>query len=164
VLKCSPPGPESIFMNAEIDEMTERECLEMLGRTSIARLGCSLDDQPYVVPVSIAYEPDYVYVFATLGKKIRWMRTNPKVCLQMDESTGQSAWASVIVTGEYQELREPQFTDERNHARRLMEQRKLWWLTALAERRTQVPDEKIAPIFFRIRIGSVSGLRGVSEG
>jgi nitroimidazol reductase NimA-like FMN-containing flavoprotein (pyridoxamine 5'-phosphate oxidase superfamily) len=148
----------------QIDEVTEKECLEILARTSIARLACSLDDQPYVVPVGIAYEPGYIYVFATFGKKISWMRTNPKVCVQMDEATGQTEWASVIVTGEYQELHEPQFTDERDHARRLLEKRTQWWLNAVAARRPKVPDEKIAPIFFRIRISSVSGLRGTSEG
>ncbi len=82
----------------------------------------------------------------------------------MDESTGQTEWTSVIVTGEYQELHEPQFTDERNHARRLLEKRTQWWLNAVAARRPKVPDEKIAPIFFRIRISSISGLRGTSEG
>jgi uncharacterized protein len=147
-----------------IDEIPEKECREVLARASVARLGCSLDDQPYVVPVRIAYEPDYLYVFSTFGQKVRWMRTNPKVCVQMDEITGQSEWASVIVTGEYEELHEPQFTDERDHARRLLEKQGQWWLNALAARRTQLPDEKITPIFFRIRIGSITGLRGVSEG
>jgi nitroimidazol reductase NimA-like FMN-containing flavoprotein (pyridoxamine 5'-phosphate oxidase superfamily) len=148
----------------QIDEITENECREILARATLAKLGCSLEDQPYVVPVGIAYEADYIYVFSTFGKKIRWMRTNPKVCVQIDELTGQSEWASVIATGEYQELHEPQFTDERDHARRLLEKRNLWWLNALAERRTELPDEKIKPIFFRIRIGAVSGLRGKTEG
>jgi nitroimidazol reductase NimA-like FMN-containing flavoprotein (pyridoxamine 5'-phosphate oxidase superfamily) len=147
-----------------IDEITEKECHEILSRGSIARLGCSLDDQPYVVPVCIAYEPDFIYVFSTFGQKIRWMRTNPKACIQIDEISGQSEWASVVANGEYQELHEPQFTDERDHARRLIEKRSRWWLNALAERRNQLPDEKITPIFFRIRITSVSGLRGKSEG
>ncbi len=148
----------------QIDEITESGCREILARATLARLGCSLDNQPYVVPVGIAYEPDYIYVFSTFGQKIRWMRTNPKVCVQIDELAGQSEWASVIATGEYQELHEPQFTDERDHARRLLEKRNLWWLNALAERRNELPDEKIKPIFFRIRITSLSGLRGVTEG
>ena len=91
------------------------------------------------------------------------MRTNPKVCIQIDEMTGPSEWASVVANGEYQELHEPQFADERDHARRLLEKRSRWWLNALAERRNQLPDEKITPFFFRIRINSLSGLRGKSE-
>ncbi len=147
-----------------IDELNETECGEVLSRAAIGRLGCSLNDQPYVVPIGIAYEADYIYVFATLGKKIKWMRANPKVCVQVDELRGQADWVSVIANGEYQELPEPQFTDERAHARKLLQKPHQWWLNSLAERRIQLRDEEIKPLFFRIRITSVTGLRGISEG
>ena len=96
--------------------MSQQECKELLKRVSIGRLGCSLDDQPYVVPVGFSYEPDYIYIFSTLGKKIKWMRQNPKVCLQADEIGNRSNWLSVIVTGTYVELREPQYTAQLEHA------------------------------------------------
>ncbi len=147
-----------------IDELNETECREFLSRTSMARLGCSLNDQPYIIPVGFAYEDDFIYVFATLGKKIEWMRTNPKVCVQVDESKGQSDWVSVIANGEYQELPEPKFAKERAHARSLLQKRHHWWLNALAERRIQMRDQDIEPVFFRIRIQSLTGLRGVAEG
>ena len=142
-----------------IDQLTDSECREILSRASLARLGCSLDNQPYVIPVGIAYEQDFLYVFATLGQKIKWMRSNPKVCIQVDELRGQSDWVSVIANGEYQELPEPQFEDERNHARKLLQQRNQWWLNAVAERRIRLRDEEIKPLFFRIRISTVTGLR-----
>jgi uncharacterized protein len=142
-----------------IDEMNETECREILSRASSARLGCSLNDQPYVVPVGIAYEEDYIYVFSTMGQKIKWMRSNPKVCVQIDEIRSQSDWVSVIANGEYQELPEPQFEDQRNHARKLLQQRHHWWLNAMAERRIRLRDEEIKPLFFRIRVSSVTGLR-----
>lgn len=145
-----------------IDEMNEAECREVLSRASMARLGCSLNDQPYVIPVGIACEEDYIYVFATMGQKIEWMRANPKVCVQVDETSGQD-WVSVIANGEYQELPEPQFADERNHARKLLQKRQHWWLNAFAERRLHLRDEEITPMFFRIHISSVTGLRGTSE-
>lgn len=147
-----------------INDLNETECREVLSRAAIGRLGCSLNDQPYVVPVGIAYEADFIYVFSTLGKKIKWMRSNPKVCVQVDEITSQSNWVSVIANGNFQELPEPQFTDERNHARKLLQKQHQWWLNSLAERRTQLPDEEIAPIFFRIQVTSMTGLRGTSAG
>jgi uncharacterized protein len=147
-----------------ITEVPDTECRELLAKASIGRLGCSLADQPYVVPICIAYEPGYIYFFSTLGKKIEWMRTNPKVCVQIDDINGRSAWVSVLANGRYQELEEPRFTDERNHARKLLQKQHDWWLNALAERRTQLPDQAITPIFFRMQIDSISGLRGVSEG
>lgn len=146
-----------------IKEINETECREFLSRASVGRLGCSLNDQPYIVPVGLAYENEYIYVFSTLGQKIEWMRANPKVCMQVDESKGQSEWVSVIANGEYEELPDPQRADERDHARRLMEKRHLWWLNAMAERRIQMRDQDITPVFFRIRVSSMTGLRGTSE-
>lgn len=146
-----------------INEMSEKECRAVLARTSIGRLGCSLDNQPYVVPVYFACEGDYIYSFSTFGQKIEWMRANPKVCVQVDEITSQSRWVSVIATGHYQELPHPQHEAERAHARTLLEKQHHWWLNALAERRIKVRDELIAPLFFRIHIDSLSGLDAVSE-
>jgi len=147
-----------------IDELNDSECREILARTSMARLACSLNDQPYVVPVGIAYEENDIYVFSTMGQKIRWMRSNPRVCVQVDEVHSQSDWASVIANGEYQELPEPQFEHERAHARRLLEKRHHWWLNAMAERRILLRDEEIKPLFFRIRISSITGIRSASGG
>ncbi|HXJ88566.1 MAG TPA: pyridoxamine 5'-phosphate oxidase family protein [Candidatus Binatia bacterium] len=146
-----------------IDELNDSECRAILARAGMAHLGCSLNDQPYIVPIGIAYEADYIYVFSTLGQKINWMRSNPKVCVQVDETRSQSDWASVIANGEFQELPERQFEDERNHARKLLQQRHYWWLNAVAERRIRLRDEEIKSLFFRIRISSVTGLRGTSE-
>jgi uncharacterized protein len=146
-----------------IEEISEKECRDVLTNATVARLGCSLDNQPYVVPVVMTYEADYIYFFSTLGKKIKWMRANPRVCVQVDSISGQSEWVSVIANGEYQELEEPRHSDERNHARKLLEKRHNWWLNALAERRTQQRDQDIQPVFFRVKIASVTGLRGVLE-
>jgi nitroimidazol reductase NimA-like FMN-containing flavoprotein (pyridoxamine 5'-phosphate oxidase superfamily) len=40
-----------------INEMTKQECREVLAHASFGRLGCSLGDQPYIVPVCLAYPP-----------------------------------------------------------------------------------------------------------
>jgi uncharacterized protein len=143
--------------------MSQQECKELLKRVSIGRLGCSLDDQPYVVPVGFSYEPDYIYIFSTLGKKIKWMRKNPKVCLQADEIGNRSNWLSVIVTGTYLELREPQYTAQLEHALEQLEQYSEWWRNPLAQRREQTRDLSIETVFFRIDIESMSGLRTMPE-
>lgn len=116
-----------------------------------------------MVPVGFCYEPEKIYVFATMGKKIEWMRQNPKVCLQVDEIGSRSSWTSVIVTGTYLELRQPQYSAERERARSLLGQTAQWWLTPLAERREQVDDLSIEPLFFRIDIKSMTGLRALPE-
>ncbi len=148
----------------QINKISQQQCGQLLNRASVGRLACALDNQPYVVPVSFAYEPDYIYIFATLGKKIEWMRQNPKVCLEVDEIENHMNWISVIVTGTYLELREPEFAAQREHAKELLGQNAQWWLTPLAGRRKQSDDLSIKPVFFRINIESVSGLRALPEG
>lgn len=144
-----------------IDQLTQEQCRELLSRSALGRLGCSHNDQPYVVPVYFAYEGDFLYLFSTFGEKINWMRHNPKVCVEVDDIVDQLHWTSVVVTGEYEELGEPQFTDERAHARHLLlGGRQQWWLNAFAERRVgSASDLEIEPTFFRIRLQQVSGLR-----
>ena len=147
----------------EINEMAAAECTAVLERASLGRLGCSNENQPYVVPIHFAYDSGYLYVFSTFGQKVKWMRANPKVCVQTDQTLNQGDWISVIVNGEYEELVEPQYTDERKHASSLLAKRTHWWLNALGERRMRVGDISIEPLFFRIRIQSMSGLRATDE-
>ena len=143
----------------EINEMTLAQCNEFLTHASGGRLGCSLEDQPYVVPIHFAVDHPYLYVFSTFGQKVRWMRANPKVCVQADEIKNDSEWVSVIVNGVYQELAEPQYTSERQHASALLGKKYQWWLNALGERQMKLGDASIEPMFFRICIHSISGLR-----
>ena len=147
----------------EINEMTGKECSALLERASLGRLGCSCENQPYVVPINFAYEDGYLYAFSTFGQKVKWMRANPKVCVQMDEIQSQSEWGSVIVNGEYEELPEPQYTAERKRASSLLAKRYHWWLNALGERQMRIAENSIEPVFFRIRIQSVSGLSATEE-
>ncbi len=63
----------------------------------------------------------------------------------------------------YQELPEPQFTDERKHAEKLLGKRYRWWQNALGERQLRLGDDLITPLFFRICVDSMTGLRAVSE-
>ena len=68
-----------------IQEMTERECRAMLAGTNVARLACARNNQPYIVPIHVDLDGEFLYGFATLGQKIEWMRQNPLVCLEVDE-------------------------------------------------------------------------------
>lgn len=142
-----------------IDEMTEKECVALATRSSLARLACALDNQPYIIPVQFAYDSGFIYVLSTFGQKIEWMRENPKVCVAIDEIVSDLQWSSVLVTGEYEELREPRHSEEREHARELLERRNRWWQNAFAERQAKEGEHLVDPIFFRIKINSMTGLR-----
>jgi len=146
-----------------INEISADDCRAVLERASVGRLGCALNNEPYVVPIYLAYESDYIYVFSTFGKKIEWMRENPKVCVEVEESGTEVQWVSVLANGTYQELVEPQFSTERTHARKLLEKHHHWWLNALAERHAQSENELIEPLFFRIHVDTMTGLRSQNE-
>jgi len=147
----------------QITEMTTVECSALLAHTSVGRLGCSSENQPYVVPINFAYDSRYLYVFSTFGQKVKWMRANPRVCVQSEQIQSESEWASVVVNGEYEELTEPRYTAERKHATSLLGKRYQWWLNALGQRQLRVGDNPIDPLFFRVRIKSISGLRAADH-
>jgi nitroimidazol reductase NimA-like FMN-containing flavoprotein (pyridoxamine 5'-phosphate oxidase superfamily) len=64
-----------------VKQLTVKQCRDFLSRMEFGRLGCVHDGIPYVVPVHFAYEPDRLYGSSTLGRKIEWMRQNPRVIL-----------------------------------------------------------------------------------
>jgi nitroimidazol reductase NimA-like FMN-containing flavoprotein (pyridoxamine 5'-phosphate oxidase superfamily) len=135
-----------------IKEISRQECLDTVSYSHEADSGCSFQDQPYVVPIYFAYEGEWIYVFSTFGKKIEWMRANPKVCVEIEEKVSESESISVLVNGLYEELAEPQFTEERAHARQLLGKKHHWWLNAMAERRVGAEDQQVEPMFFRIHV------------
>ena len=69
-----------------IKDMSIKECQEILA-IGFGRLGCAQDNQPYVVPIYFAYELEHLYGFTTLGRKIEWMRLNPRVCTSSSEAS-----------------------------------------------------------------------------
>jgi uncharacterized protein len=46
-----------------INEMTERECRAMLAGTNLARLACAQDNQPYVLPIHVDFDGEFLYVW-----------------------------------------------------------------------------------------------------
>jgi len=81
--------------------------------------------------------------------------------LQVDEIGSAANWTSVVINGTYVELKEPKFVAERQKALQHLSEFSNWWRTPLAERREQLSDEEIEPVFFRIDISSISGLRAM---
>ena len=144
-----------------IEEMTERECRAMLAGTNVARLACARNNQPYVVPIHVDFDGEFLYSFATLGQKIEWMRQNPLVCLEIDELTTHGQWASVVVFGRYEELpNTPEYEDSLRVAEGLFQRHPMWWEPASVSLAAHEPR---TPIVFRIRIGRVTGRRAAPD-
>lgn len=144
-----------------ICEMTEDECDTALQQVVFGRLACARYDQPYIVPIYFSYDRKYLYGVTTLGQKIDWMRSNPLVCVEIDERTNHYQWMSIVVFGRYEELPEtPEYEHARAHALAVLQKRPMWWQPAsvATERREQRP-----PIFYRIHINQITGHRATPD-
>ncbi len=57
----------------------------ILNRATVCRLGLSMNDQPYVVPMNFAYESHSLYLHtAPEGLKMEIIRKNRLVCFEVD--------------------------------------------------------------------------------
>ena len=143
-----------------IHEMTEIECREALRDADVARLACSNNNQPYIVPISFVLDREYIYSFATDGQKIEWMRANPSVCIEVDRRDAYDRWHSVIVFGHYEELPDLlEFEAARSHAYSLLSESVTWWEPAAVGVSHRDSAHSMVPIVYRIRIEHMTGHR-----
>lgn len=89
-----------------LSQMIESDALRLLGELRVGRMGCCLDNIPYVVPVHYYFDGQDIYIHSLPGKKIDMLRANPNVCLQADDIRDEYNWRSVIATGSFEELRD----------------------------------------------------------
>ena len=147
-----------------IHEMSELECRQALEHATVARLACAIDNQPYIVPVYFALDREYIYAFTSLGQKIEWMRTNPLVCLEIDERSSHSQWHSVIVFGRYEELPEDhEYEAARVKAHEVLQKHPMWWEPACVGAAHRDLPHSETPVFYRIRIDRVTGHRATPD-
>ena len=77
--------------------LTKRECLvtdpeqirHILDSGKVLHLGLSVNDEPYVVPMNYGYTMEdgklVIYLHSAVkGKKLEMIRTNPRVCFNID--------------------------------------------------------------------------------
>lgn len=138
-----------------ITEMDRSQCLAVLREQRHGRLACVSDGQPYVVPVTYAADGDNLYGFSLEGRKIEWMRRNPKVCMQVDVFDQAREWRSVIAYGQYEELPDRVgWKLQRDRAWSLLSREAEWWAPGGFKPVTQAP----APhLFYRIVVEEVTG-------
>jgi uncharacterized protein len=144
-----------------ISEMSRRDCDEFLGRVGFGRLACVRDGQPYIVPIYFAAEPGRLFGFATMGQKIDWMRSSPRVCVEADEVLGQTGWTSVVVQGRYEEFPDtPEYARLRQEAQsRLEKVRSLWWQSGFAAAQTRRQVDRDRTVFYCIHVEEITGRR-----
>jgi len=84
---------------AELEEMREAECLEILGRHSLGPIAIVVDGQPQIFPVNYALNGGVIAIRTAAGSKLSHAPAS-KVAFEIDEydSSAGVGW-SVMVQG-----------------------------------------------------------------
>lgn len=145
-----------------VTEMDRAQCLDLLREQRHGRLACVSDGQPYVVPVTYAADGDNLYGFSLEGRKIEWMRQNPKVCMQVDAFGEAREWRSVIAYGRYEELPDRVgWKMQRDRAWSLLSREVEWWAPGAYK---PVPHPPTPHLFYRIVVEEVTGRHAFPDG
>ncbi|HEY9048509.1 MAG TPA: pyridoxamine 5'-phosphate oxidase family protein, partial [Ohtaekwangia sp.] len=88
-----------------LGQLTEAQIDHVLHSQFLGRIGCYANNRIYIVPVTYVYYEGYIYAHSKEGQKIRMMRGNPNICFQVDAMESMTNWRSVIVWGDYEELK-----------------------------------------------------------
>ena len=87
-------------------DLTRTQCEELLARNHYAHLGCIIDDEPYVVPITYVFREGILYGATHEGRKIDAMRARPKVCVQTETVASPHEWESVVCMGRFEEVKD----------------------------------------------------------
>jgi uncharacterized protein len=73
-------------MRLKEKELLDKESIKAIIREcSVCRLGLSVNDNPYIVPVSFGFDGLSIYFHTAIeGKKIEYIQANNKVCFEFE--------------------------------------------------------------------------------
>ncbi len=142
----------------QVRSMTTLECTKLLDRVRLGRLACSRENQPYVVPLHFVHADNRLYGFSLAGKKIEVMRSNPQVCVLVEEHGNGREWKSVVVDGRFEEFPDQIGTKHaREHAWSLLSRHAAWWEPGTLKPADFPGPIDTQPIFFALHIERISG-------
>lgn len=123
--------------------------IEALLRTAIVgRIACCAhgetgDGRPYLVPLAFGYDGESVYAHSGPGRKLDFMRAEPKVTFEVDHATASDRWESVVAEAFFAEITDPE--------------QRLSALRTLYPPPADIPDLGEHTVVFRLRLTSKSG-------
>ncbi len=140
--------------------LNTEEIETLLHTQIIGRIGCHNDNTTYIVPISYAYDGEFIYALTREGMKINIMRQNRQVCFEVEDIPDLGNWKSVVCLGEYEELPNK---SERHQALMLLHDRRLPHVTSATTKLSATwpfrPEniDNIKGVVFRIRIFKKTG-------
>ncbi len=92
----------------QLETLTREECLELLQRSVIGRIGYVADGLAIIVPVNFTMLDGDIVFCTARGRKLSWLNLRGRLSFQADESTpaDHEGW-SVLVHGVAREVTDP---------------------------------------------------------
>jgi nitroimidazol reductase NimA-like FMN-containing flavoprotein (pyridoxamine 5'-phosphate oxidase superfamily) len=140
--------------------LNDGEIESILHGNILGRIGYHGDKTTYIVPISYAYDGEFIYALTREGLKVNIMRQNNEICFEVEDIPNMANWKTVICWGQYEELTEKA---ERRHALELLHDRQLPHVTSATTKLSSTwpfrPHnlESIPGVVFRIRIHKKTG-------
>jgi nitroimidazol reductase NimA-like FMN-containing flavoprotein (pyridoxamine 5'-phosphate oxidase superfamily) len=146
-------------MKTMFGKLSFAEIEQLLSKQLVGRIGCHADGLTYIVPISYAYDGEYIYARTFEGMKVNMMRKNPSVCFEVEDTKNLSNWRTVVAWGSFEELPEG---IQRKDAVRVLAGRKLPVLSSeTMHLGSQWPfssdDENLDGVIFRIHLTEKTG-------
>ena len=143
-----------------LGELNETQMNNIISSQIVGRLACSNGKQPYIVPVTYAYDGKFIYGQTDEGMKLKILRKNPSVCFEIDMMVDLRNWQSVIIQGRFEELKER----KEKEAREILLNKVYPLMTTVFphmyghETESEIDDtNRIKPVMYRIKIRKMSG-------
>jgi len=137
-------------------ELSREECLALLEKARYGRLGLSLNDLPYIVPMSYVYHDGRIFLHSRgKGKKVEYVTENPRVCFQVD-LLDKNRWSSVNAYGT------ARLSDDLESKKRMFDSFTARGLGGHGGKQFQKEDlEKMEMTIWEIEIEEISGREGM---
>lgn len=141
--------------------LNDTQISNVLSSQALGRLACTDGSQPYIVPLTYAFDGKYIYGQTSKGMKMDILRKNPKVCFEVDMMTDMAHWQSVLVFGRFEELKTKKAIEE---ARELLSRKVFSIMTSstIHPHEHSVNGEadngnRLKPVLYRIKIKKMTG-------
>ena len=143
-----------------LGELNDGQMISILSSQALGRLACTDGKHPYIVPLTYAYDGEYIYGQTSEGTKLEILRKNPNVCFEVDRLTDMRNWQSVMVYGRFEELK----AKEAEKARKILFDRVFPLMTSSTihsfehEVTGEIDDStRIKHVMYRIKIERMTG-------
>jgi len=97
----------TIDKTSKIKNLSTEECLRVLANNHIGKLGYIYANWPFITPITYFHDAEEkcIISYSAEGHKMYAMGMYGKVALQVDEISGMKKWKSVLVQGEFEQLK-----------------------------------------------------------